>query len=158
MSTFYRKSLLFRLKSKKWGIHICLCKLNCGSLVQLWLGARTALRFKWIKKRCALANKKIKLRNCASLLVVQKIVALFVKCHSYPPPHFGNAEFLSSMAYLVDIFETLNQLDLRMQGKDIIQFVNFTLFTWAFAKKLGNRRRKLKNDNADIFAWCRWWD
>ena len=36
--------------------------------------------------------------------------------------HFENVKFLSRLAYLVDIFEALNQLNLKMQGKgkDII--------------------------------------
>ena len=51
--------------------------------------------------------------------------------------HFENVKFLSRLAYLVDIFEALNQLNLKMQreGKDIIQFVDFTR---AFIEKLGN--------------------
>ena len=55
--------------------------------------------------------------------------------------HFENVKFLSCLAYLVDIFEVLNQLNLKMQGqgKDIIQFVDFAR---AFVEKLGNWKRK----------------
>ena len=64
--------------------------------------------------------------------------------------HFENVKFLSRLAYLVDIFEALNQLNLKMQGegKDIIQFVDFTK---AFVEKLGNWRRKVANGNFDMF-------
>ena len=64
--------------------------------------------------------------------------------------HFENVKFLSRLAYLVDIFEALNQLNLKMQrkGKDIIQFVDFT---GAFVEKLGNWKRKVKNGNFDMF-------
>jgi len=64
--------------------------------------------------------------------------------------HFENVKFLSCLAYLVDIFEALNQLNLKMQGKgkDIIQFVDFTK---AFVEKLGNWRRKVANGNFDMF-------
>ena len=64
--------------------------------------------------------------------------------------HFENVKFLSRSAYLLDIFEFLNQLNLKMQGKgkDIIQFVDFT---GAFVKKLGNWKRKVKNGNFDMF-------
>ena len=64
--------------------------------------------------------------------------------------HFKNVKFLSRLAYLVDIFEATNQLNLKMQGKgkDIIQFVDFT---GAFVEKLGNWKRKVKNGNFDMF-------
>ena len=64
--------------------------------------------------------------------------------------HFENVKFLSRLAYLVDIFEALNQLNLKMQGKgkDIIQFVDFTR---AFVEKLGNWKHKVKNSNFDMF-------
>ena len=64
--------------------------------------------------------------------------------------HFENVKFLSRSAYLVDIFEALNQLNLKMQGKGkkIIQFVDFT---GAFVEKLGNWKRKVKNGNFDMF-------
>ena len=60
--------------------------------------------------------------------------------------HFENVKFLSCLAYLLDIFEALNQLNLKMQGKgkDIIQFVDFTM---AFVEKLGNWKRKVANGN-----------
>ena len=63
--------------------------------------------------------------------------------------HFENVKFLSRLAYLVDIFEALYQLNLKMQGKgkDIIQFVDFT---GAF-ERLGNWKRKVKNGNFDMF-------
>ena len=43
----------------------------------------------------------------------------------------------------MNIFEALNQLNLKMQGqgKDIIQFVDFTN---AFVEKLGNWKQKVK--------------
>ena len=64
--------------------------------------------------------------------------------------HIKNVKFLSRLAYLMDIFEALNQLNLKMQGKgkDIIQFVDFT---WALVEKLGNWKRKVKNGNFDMF-------
>ena len=64
--------------------------------------------------------------------------------------HFENVKFLSRLAYLVDIFEALNQLNLKMQGKgkDIIQFVGLTK---AFVEKLGNWRRKVASGNLDMF-------
>ena len=74
--------------------------------------------------------------------------------------HFKNVKFLSRLAYFVDIFEALKQLNLKMQGKgkDIIQFVDFT---GAFVEKLGNWKRKVKNGNFDIlhmFVRYRLWD
>ena len=48
----------------------------------------------------------------------------------------------------MDIFESLNQLNLKMQGKekDIIQLVDFTR---EFVEKLGNWKRKVKSSNFD---------
>ena len=56
---------------------------------------------------------------------------------------FENGKFVTRLAYLVNIFEALNQLNLKMQGqgKDIIQFVDFTN---AFVEKLGNWKQKVK--------------
>ena len=48
----------------------------------------------------------------------------------------------------MDIFEALDQLNLKMQGKDIIQFVDFTK---TFVEKLGNWRLKVVNGNFDMF-------
>ena len=50
----------------------------------------------------------------------------------------------------MDIFEALNQLNLKIQGKgkDNIQFVDFTR---AFVEKPGNWKRKVKNGNFDMF-------
>ena len=64
--------------------------------------------------------------------------------------HFENVKFLSCWAYLVDTFEALNHLNLKMKGKgkDIIQFVDFNK---AFVEKLGNWTRKVKNGNFDMF-------
>ena len=63
--------------------------------------------------------------------------------------HFENVKFLSCLAYLVDIFEALNQLNLKMHGKgnDIIQFVDLTR---AFVEKLDNWKRKVANGNFDM--------
>ena len=59
-------------------------------------------------------------------------------------------KFLSRLAYLVNIFKALNQLNLKIRGKgkNIIQFVDFTR---AFVEKLGNWKRKVKNGNLDMF-------
>ena len=62
--------------------------------------------------------------------------------------HFETVKFLSCLAYLVNIFEALNQLNFKMQGKNIIQFVDFTR---AFVEKLGNWKRKVANGNFDMF-------
>ena len=50
----------------------------------------------------------------------------------------------------MDIFEALNQLNLKMQGKgkDIIQFVDFA---GEFVEKLGNWKCKVKNGNFNMF-------
>ena len=51
--------------------------------------------------------------------------------------YFENGKVVSRLTYLANIFEALNQLNLKMQGKskDIIQFVDFTN---GFIEKLGN--------------------
>ena len=63
--------------------------------------------------------------------------------------HFENVKFLSRSSYLVDIFEALNQLNLKMlgKGKDIIQFIDFTR---GFVEKLSNWKCKVKNGNFDM--------
>ena len=51
--------------------------------------------------------------------------------------HFTNSKFIACLAYLVDIFDSLNTLNLKMQGKEknIIQFVDLIN---AFVVKLSN--------------------
>ena len=55
------------------------------------------------------------------------------------------------MAYLVDIFDSLNTLNLKMQGKEknIIQFVDLIN---AFVVKLSNWRRKVQKGNFAMFS------
>ena len=54
------------------------------------------------------------------------------------------------MAYLVDIFDSSNTLNLKMQGKEkkIIQFVDLIN---AFVVKLSNWRRKVQKGNLAMF-------
>ena len=64
--------------------------------------------------------------------------------------HFENVKFLFRLSYLVDIFEALNPLNLKMQRKrkDIIQFVDITN---AFVDKLGNWKPKMEKSSFDAF-------
>ena len=71
--------------------------------------------------------------------------------------HFTNSKFMACLAYLVDILDSLNALNLKMQGKEknIIQIVDLIN---AYVKKLSNWRSKVQNGNfamlsnpADIF-------
>ena len=59
-------------------------------------------------------------------------------------------EWILSLAYLHDIFEQLNKLNLRMQGKDtnIIIFVDVLR---AFKSKLANWKRKVEMHNYTMF-------
>ena len=54
--------------------------------------------------------------------------------------HFQNGEFIPRRAYLVDIYQALNQLNLKMKQKDIIQCAHFSN---AFVEKLCNWKRKV---------------
>ena len=64
--------------------------------------------------------------------------------------HFANAKFIACLAYLVDIFHSLNTLNLKMQGKEknIIQHMDLIN---AFVEKLANWRRKAQNGNFAMF-------
>ena len=61
-----------------------------------------------------------------------------------------NEKWVLSLAYLHDIFEQLNKLNLRMQGTD----TNITMFVdalKAFKSKLVNRKRKVEMHNYTMF-------
>jgi len=64
--------------------------------------------------------------------------------------YLENGRFVSHLAYLVDIFEALNLLNLNMQvkAKDIIKFADFTN---AFVEKLSNWKREVEKSNFDMF-------
>ena len=63
--------------------------------------------------------------------------------------HFENVKFFSHLAYMVNIFEALNQLNFKMQG--IGKDIKFADFINAFVEKLGNWKRTMKKTNFDIF-------
>jgi len=65
--------------------------------------------------------------------------------------HFTNSKFIACLAYLVDIFDSLNTLNLKMQDKEknIIQFVDLIN---AFVEKLLNWRRKVQKGNLAMFS------
>ena len=64
--------------------------------------------------------------------------------------HFANAKFIACLAYFIDIFHSLNTLNLKMQGKEknIIQHMDLIN---AFVEKLANWRRKAQNGNFAMF-------
>ena len=64
--------------------------------------------------------------------------------------HFTNAKFIASLAYVVDIFHSLNTLNLKMQRKEkkIIQNIDSIS---EFVEKLANWRRKAQNGNFAMF-------
>ena len=61
-----------------------------------------------------------------------------------------DAEWLLFLAYLCDIFDQLNKLNLQMQGKNtnIIKFVDALK---AFKSKLSNWKRKIRMHNYSMF-------
>ena len=63
--------------------------------------------------------------------------------------HFTNAKFIACLAYVVDIFHSLNTLNLKMQEKkNIIQNMDSIS---AFVEKLENWRRKAQSGNFAMF-------
>ena len=65
--------------------------------------------------------------------------------------HFTNSKFIACLAYLVDMLDPLNTLNLKMQRKEknIIQFVALIN---AFEEKLSNWGRKVQNGNLAMFS------
>ena len=59
-------------------------------------------------------------------------------------------EWILSLAYLHDVFEQLNKLNLRMQGKDT-NIVIFVDVLRAFKSKLANWKRKVQLYNYTMF-------
>ena len=64
--------------------------------------------------------------------------------------HFTEEIFVHRLAYLVDIFDQLNRLNLKLQGKErtIIDFVDNLL---GFIEKLENWKRKAEKGNFAMF-------
>ena len=59
-------------------------------------------------------------------------------------------EWMLFLAYLCDIFEQLNQLNLQMQGKNT-NIINFVDALKAFKSKLSNWKRKIRMHNYSMF-------
>ena len=70
--------------------------------------------------------------------------------HEVFSSYFGDECWTKSLAYLVDIFQKLNGVNIKMQGRgtNIIQLHDYLL---AFCLKLHNWRRKVANGNIDMF-------
>ena len=64
--------------------------------------------------------------------------------------HFTNAKFIACLAYVVDIFHSLNTLNLKMQGKEKNIIQNMDSIS-AFVEKLANWRRNAQNGNFAMF-------
>ena len=64
--------------------------------------------------------------------------------------HFTNAKFIACLAYVVDIFHSLNTLNLKMQGKEKNIILNMDSIS-AFVEKLAIWRRKAQNGNFSMF-------
>ena len=64
--------------------------------------------------------------------------------------HFTNAKFIACLAYVVDIFHSLNTLNLKMQRKEKNIIQNMDSIS-AFVEKLANWRRKAQNGNFAMF-------
>ena len=64
--------------------------------------------------------------------------------------HFTNAKFIVCLAYVVDIFHSLNTLSLKMQGKEKNIIQNMDSIS-AFVEKLTNWRRKAQSGNFAMF-------
>ena len=65
--------------------------------------------------------------------------------------HFSDSKFIACLAYLVDIFDSLNTLNVKIQGKEknIIHFVDLIN---GFIKKLSNWRRKVLKGSFAMFT------
>ena len=65
--------------------------------------------------------------------------------------HFSDSKFIACLAYLVDIFDSLNTLNVKMQGKEknIIHFVDLIN---GFIEILSNWRRKVQKGNFAMFT------
>ena len=64
-----------------------------------------------------------------------------------------NGRWIRYLAYMVDIFDQLNRLNLKMQGKNtnIIQFKNTLI---AFMSKLDSWKRKVSTNNVECLKNC----
>ena len=79
---------------------------------------------------------------------------LHIFCNVVKPElavHFSDTKFIACLAYLVDIFGSLNTLNVKMQGKEknIIYFVDLIN---GFIEKLSNWRRKVQKGNFAMFT------
>ena len=63
---------------------------------------------------------------------------------------FRDGTFISKLAYLVDIFDQLNRLNLKLQRRDIT-VLDFIDAPNAFVQKLENWKRKAEKENFAIF-------
>ena len=65
--------------------------------------------------------------------------------------YFSDSKFIACLAYLVDIFDSLNTLNVKMQGKEknITHFVDLIN---GFIEKLSNWRRNVKKGNFAMFT------
>ena len=63
---------------------------------------------------------------------------------------FRDSTFISKLAYLVDIFDQLNRLNLKLQRKNIT-VLDFIDALNAFVQKLENWKQKAEKGNSAIF-------
>ena len=99
-------------------------------------------KFRWLSKGNVL-SRVFELRNELKIFlnVVKPELAV----------HFSNSKFIACLAYLVDIFDSLNTLNVKMQGKEknIIHFVDLIN---GFIEKFSNWGRKVQKGNFAVFT------
>ena len=81
-------------------------------------------------------------------------IQLFVEMKEYPFPQFEDKEWMCDFAFLVDITQHLNDLNMELQGKS--QFIH-NMFDKinAFESKLKIRNKHLLSNNTSHFAHLR---
>jgi len=64
-----------------------------------------------------------------------------------------NSHFIFSLAYLADIFQQLNKVDLKLQGKrrEIVNFIDTSVHSW---KNFTFRNEKLKQEILLCSRFC----
>ena len=99
-------------------------------------------KFRWLSKENVL-SRVFELRD--ELKIFLNVVKLELVVH------FSDSKFIACLAYLVDIFDFLNTLNVKMQEKEknIIHFVDLVN---GFIEKLSNRRRKVQTGNFAMFT------
>ena len=96
---------------------------------------------RWLSKGNLVRRVFVLREEIKSFLDIQDKVELLAHWHS--------PEFLLQLAYLVDSFSLLNNLNLQLQGKDAI-IIDFIDKIKGFINKVGNWSRKVKLGNTDM--------